>query len=188
MFSKLSLDILEFRSKFYLHNIIIIFHSSTTTTSIDKNHFHFRISSIRHSPSDPQLNRPNTGQSRATNMYRNFIGNTPLSARNVSTTKKPTKAQILANPKVESRVVPQLRPSVGDTEKAEFVPMSADKPFGLDAENFLPVSSISIYLHHVILVTPSIYRNFFPYYCRINMVRHRDIRRAEFSVKCRRRK
>ncbi|XP_043285326.1 katanin p80 WD40 repeat-containing subunit B1 isoform X2 [Venturia canescens] len=93
--------------------------------------------SIKHSPSDPQLNRPNTGQARTTIAYRNFVGNTPLSARNAATTKKPTKAQVTPHQKIESRV-PQLRPASEHPEKVEFVPMSADKPYGLDADTFLP--------------------------------------------------
>ena len=32
----------------------------------------------------------------------------------------------------------QIRPNVDNTEKEEFVPMSADKPYGLDVETFLP--------------------------------------------------
>lgn len=104
-----------------------------------------RINSIRHSPSDPALNRPNTAQSRSTSLNRNFATSTALSARNPSTTasssstRKPNKAQVPPNPKLDVRVS-QIRNSVEDTEKEELVPMSADKPYGLDVENFLPVS------------------------------------------------
>lgn len=109
----------------------------------------FRINSIRHSPSDPALNRPNTAQSRSTSLNRNFTTSTALSARNLSTTassstRKPNKAQIPPNPKLDVRVS-QIRNSVEDTEKEELVPMSADKPYGLDVENFLPVSSSTWY-------------------------------------------
>ncbi|XP_053981414.1 katanin p80 WD40 repeat-containing subunit B1 isoform X2 [Hylaeus anthracinus] len=102
-----------------------------------------QINSIRHSPSDPALNRPNSAQSRSTSLNRNFATSTSLSARNASTTtttfamKKSNKAQVPPNPKVDVRP-PQLRPSVENTEKEEFVPMSADKPYGLDFETFLP--------------------------------------------------
>ncbi|KMQ92602.1 katanin p80 wd40-containing subunit b1 [Lasius niger] len=104
-----------------------------------------QINNIRHSPSDPALNRPNTAQSRSTSLNRNFATSTALSARNASTTtslftrKPPNKAQIPPNPKVDVRVS-QIRNNVEDTEKEELVPMSADKPYGLDVENFLPHS------------------------------------------------
>lgn len=68
-----------------------------------------------------------------------------LSARNASTTtslstrKPPNKAQISPNPKIDIRVS-QIRNNVEETDKEELVPMSADKPYGLDVENFLPVS------------------------------------------------
>lgn len=67
-----------------------------------------------------------------------------LSARNTSTTtlstkKTPNKAQISPNPKVDVRIS-QIRNNVEETDKDELVPMSADKPYGLDVENFLPVS------------------------------------------------
>ncbi|XP_011172294.2 katanin p80 WD40 repeat-containing subunit B1 isoform X3 [Solenopsis invicta] len=96
---------------------------------------------IKHSPSDPALNRPNTAQSRSTSLNRNFATPTALSARNASTTtrKLPNKAQISPNPKVDIRVA-QIRTNVEDAEKEELVPMSADKPYGLDVENFLPHS------------------------------------------------
>lgn len=101
-----------------------------------------QINSIRHSPSDPALNRPNSAQSRSTSLNRNFATSTSLSARNASTTttfaaKKSNKAQVPPNPKVDVRPS-QLRPNVENTEKEEFVPMSADKPYGLDVETFLP--------------------------------------------------
>ncbi|XP_076242540.1 katanin p80 isoform X2 [Calliopsis andreniformis] len=101
-----------------------------------------QINSIRHSPSDPALNRPNSAQSRSTSLNRNFATSTSLSARNASTTtttfaKKSNKAQVPPNPKVDVRAS-QLRPNVENTEKEEFVPMSADKPYGLDVETFLP--------------------------------------------------
>lgn len=91
--------------------------------------------SIRHSPSDPALNRPNTGQTR-TSMARNFINSGAHSARN-SGGKKINRAQVQPNPKVEIRVQ-QLRPSVETTEKDDFVPMTPDKAVGLDVDDFLP--------------------------------------------------
>lgn len=109
------------------------------------NDFSRRINNIRHSPSDPALNRPNTAQSRSTSLNRNFATSTVLSARNASTTtslstrKPPNKAQISPNPKIDIRVS-QIRNNVEETDKEELVPMSADKPYGLDVENFLPVS------------------------------------------------
>ncbi|XP_020283802.1 katanin p80 WD40 repeat-containing subunit B1 isoform X2 [Pseudomyrmex gracilis] len=100
-----------------------------------------QINSIRHSPSDPALNRPNTAQSRSTSLNRNFATSTMLSARNVSTStrKLPNKAQIPPNPKIDIRVS-QIRGNVDDAERDELVPMSADKPYGLDVDNFLPHS------------------------------------------------
>ncbi|XP_076765599.1 katanin p80 isoform X2 [Xylocopa sonorina] len=102
-----------------------------------------QINSIRHSPSDPALNRPNSAQSRSTSLNRNYATSTSLSARNASTTtttfasKKSNKAQVPPNPKLEIRATP-LRPNVENTEKEDFVPISADKPYGLDVETFLP--------------------------------------------------
>ncbi|XP_076647785.1 katanin p80 isoform X2 [Halictus rubicundus] len=102
-----------------------------------------QINSIRHSPSDPALNRPNSAQSRSTSLNRNYTTSTSLSARNASTTtttfatKKANKAQVPPNPKVDVRAS-QLRPGVETTGKEEFVPISTDKPYGLDVENFLP--------------------------------------------------
>ncbi|XP_043664606.1 katanin p80 WD40 repeat-containing subunit B1 isoform X3 [Vespula pensylvanica] len=103
-----------------------------------------QINNIRHSPSDPALNRPNTAQSRSTSLNRNFANSASLSARNTATTgtstsKKNNKLQVLPTPKVDT--VTQLRSPIDDIEKEEFVPMSADKPFGLDVETFLPKSS-----------------------------------------------
>lgn len=101
----------------------------------------FRINNIRHSPSDPALNRPNTAQSRSTSLNRNFATSTTLSVRNTTTTtsaRKLNKAQVPPNPKIDVRVS-QIRTNVEETEKEDFVPMSADKPYGLEVENFLPV-------------------------------------------------
>lgn len=55
--------------------------------------------------------------------------------------KLPNKAQIPPNPKIDARV-PQIRNNVEDVEREELVPMGADKPYGLEVENFLPVSDI----------------------------------------------
>ncbi|KAG7207471.1 hypothetical protein KM043_009105 [Ampulex compressa] len=98
-----------------------------------------QMNSIRHSPSDPALNRPNTAQSRSASLNRNFATSNSLSARNASTAaaKKSNKAQVPPNPKIDIRVS-QLRPTAENTEKEEFVPMSADKPYGLDVDTFLP--------------------------------------------------
>ncbi|KYM94142.1 Katanin p80 WD40-containing subunit B1, partial [Cyphomyrmex costatus] len=111
-----------------------------------------QINNIRHSPSDPALNRPNTAQSRSTSLNRTFATSTVLSARNASTNtssstrKLPNKAQVPPNPKVD--VLPQIPKSILSqirkvTDKEEVVPMSADKPYGLDVENFLPHSYTS---------------------------------------------
>lgn len=105
-----------------------------------------RINNIRHSPSDPALNRPNTAQSRSTSLNRNFTNSASLSARNTATTgtstsKKNNKLQVHPTPKVDT--VTQLRSPVDEIEKEELVPISADKPFGLDVETFLPVSFIT---------------------------------------------
>ncbi|XP_034176079.1 katanin p80 isoform X1 [Osmia lignaria lignaria] len=98
-----------------------------------------QINNIRHSPSDPALNRPNSAQSRSTSLNRNFPTSTPRNATTATTfvTKKSNKAQVAPNPKVEIRT-PQLRPSIETTEKEEFVPINTDKPYGLDVEAFLP--------------------------------------------------
>ncbi|XP_053594219.1 katanin p80 WD40 repeat-containing subunit B1 isoform X2 [Microplitis demolitor] len=93
---------------------------------------------IRHSPSDPALNRPNTGQTRSNSMARNFINSGPLSARNLSVVKKNNRAQVTPNLKVEIRT-PQPRP-IETIEKDEFVPIIPDKPIGLEVEDFLPNS------------------------------------------------
>ncbi|XP_034941846.1 katanin p80 WD40 repeat-containing subunit B1 isoform X2 [Chelonus insularis] len=90
---------------------------------------------IKHSPSDPALNRPNTGQTRSNSMARNFINSGPLSARNLAPAKKNNRAQIAPNPKVDIRV-PQLKQEA--VEKDDFVPMIPDKPIGLDVDDFLP--------------------------------------------------
>ncbi|KAK0159154.1 hypothetical protein PV328_010075 [Microctonus aethiopoides] len=95
---------------------------------------------IKHSPSDPALNRPNTGQTRSNSMSaRNFINSGPLSARNLAVNKKNNRAQVPPNPKVEMRI-PQLRPAVDPIDKDDFVPMLSDKPIGLDVDDFLPNS------------------------------------------------
>ncbi|XP_076671457.1 katanin p80 isoform X5 [Andrena cerasifolii] len=82
------------------------------------------------------------GEQGSTSLNRNFATSTSLSARNASTAttfaaKKSNKAQVPPNPKVDVRSA-QIRPNVDNTEKEEFVPMSADKPYGLDVETFLP--------------------------------------------------
>ncbi|EGI69498.1 PREDICTED: katanin p80 WD40 repeat-containing subunit B1 isoform X1 [Acromyrmex echinatior] len=111
-----------------------------------------QINNIRHSPSDPALNRPNTAQSRSTSLNRNFATSTVLSARNASTNtssstrKLLNKAQVPPNPKID--VLPQIPKSILSqirkvTDKEELVPMSTDKPYGLDVENFLPHSYTS---------------------------------------------
>ncbi|XP_012235415.1 katanin p80 WD40 repeat-containing subunit B1-like isoform X2 [Linepithema humile] len=118
-------------------------HSSRDGEQGYESDYPVQINNIRHSPSDPALNRPNTAQSRSTSLNRNFATSTStaLSARNASTTtrKSLNKAQVPPNPKVDVRVS-QIRSNVEDTEKEELVPMSADKPYGLDVENFLPHS------------------------------------------------
>ncbi|XP_011501573.1 PREDICTED: katanin p80 WD40 repeat-containing subunit B1 [Ceratosolen solmsi marchali] len=107
--------------------------------------FPVKIHNLKHSPSDPQLNRPNTAQ-QTRSIGRNFVATTPLSARNhhnsngsTSTRKLPNKAQVAPNPKTEIRVA-QLKPSVQETQEkhVEFISMTADKPYGLDVESFLP--------------------------------------------------
>ncbi|XP_066593798.1 katanin p80 WD40 repeat-containing subunit B1 isoform X2 [Prorops nasuta] len=100
-----------------------------------------KINNIRHSPSDPALNRPNTAQNRSLPLSRNFSSSQPLSARNC-TAKKTNKAQVPPNHKIDIRV-PQLKATMDTPEKEEFVPMSADKPYGLDVETFLPQNSRS---------------------------------------------
>lgn len=108
--------------------------------------FGHRTNNIKHSPSDPALNRPNTGHSRSISLTRSIATSTTF-AKNVSnqtsfTTKKnPNK--VPANTKVEIRV-PQLRPMINNnnTENDELVPMFADKPYGLEVETFLPVSKV----------------------------------------------
>ncbi|XP_043471346.1 katanin p80 WD40 repeat-containing subunit B1 isoform X1 [Leptopilina heterotoma] len=95
-----------------------------------------QINNIRHSPSDPALNRPSTAQSR-TSIGRNFVNSSPLSARNISTTRKTNKAQVAPNQKTDTRIA-QLRPTINNVEKEEFVPMTANRPYGLDMETFLP--------------------------------------------------
>nr|XP_012148526.1 PREDICTED: katanin p80 WD40 repeat-containing subunit B1 isoform X4 [Megachile rotundata] len=98
-----------------------------------------QINNIRHSPSDPALNRPNSAQSRSTSLNRNFPTSASRNATTATTfaTKKSNKAQVPPNPKVEIRT-PQLRPNIETTEKEEFIPINTDKPFGLDVEAFLP--------------------------------------------------
>ena len=116
-----------------------------------------RIHSLKHSPSDPQLNRPNTAQSRS--LGRNFVAPTPpLSARNHHNTngsssarRPPNKAQVAPSPKTEIRVA-QLKPSMQQQQQhhhhhqqevedkhVELISMTADKPYGLDVDSFLPV-------------------------------------------------
>lgn len=101
-----------------------------------------RINNLRHSPSDPQLNRPTTGNNVRS---RNF---TPLSARNQQNNnnngnngpaRRPNKAQIAPSPKTEIRVA-QLKPSVQQTvERGEELITIGEKPYGLDVDSFLPV-------------------------------------------------
>ncbi|XP_014217940.1 katanin p80 WD40 repeat-containing subunit B1-like [Copidosoma floridanum] len=102
-----------------------------------------KIHNLKHSPSDPQLNRPNTARS----IGRNFVASTPLSARNHHNSnngpalarRPPNKAQVAPNPKTEIRVA-QLKPSVQETQEKEIelISMTADKPYGLDVDSFLP--------------------------------------------------
>lgn len=118
-------------------------------------YFIYRIHSLKHSPSDPQLNRPNTAQSRA--YGRNFVASStpPLSARNnnhnghtngpaSARRPPPNKAQVAPSPKTEIRVA-QLKPSVvqqqvtPDKHHVEIISMTSDKPYGLDVDSFLPV-------------------------------------------------
>ncbi|XP_074099975.1 katanin p80 isoform X1 [Cotesia typhae] len=91
---------------------------------------------IRHSPSDPALNRPNTGQTRSNSIARNFINSGPLSARNLLAVKKNNRAQVPPSPKVDIRTS-QPRP-IETIENDEFVPIISDKPIGLEMEDFLP--------------------------------------------------
>jgi hypothetical protein len=55
----------------------------------------------------------------------------------------PNKAQIPPNPKLDVRGS-QIKNNIEDMEREELVPMSADKPYGLDVDNFLPVSDFFI--------------------------------------------
>ncbi|XP_016840722.1 katanin p80 WD40 repeat-containing subunit B1 isoform X2 [Nasonia vitripennis] len=117
--------------------------------------FPVKIHSLKHSPSDPQLNRPNTAQSRT--YGRNFVASStpPLSARNnnhhnghtngpaSARRPPPNKAQVAPSPKTEIRVA-QLKPSVmqqqetPDKHHVEIISMTSDKPYGLDVDSFLP--------------------------------------------------
>uniref|UniRef100_A0ABD2WVF6 Katanin p80 WD40 repeat-containing subunit B1 n=1 Tax=Trichogramma kaykai TaxID=54128 RepID=A0ABD2WVF6_9HYME len=105
--------------------------------------FPVKISSnLKHSPSEPQLNRPHTARFQSTT--RNLGSSGPLSARNNGTgpTQRrppPNRAQIAPSPKTEIRVA-QLKPSVQSKQQdmEEFVSMTADKPYGLDVDSFLP--------------------------------------------------
>ncbi|KAJ8683410.1 hypothetical protein QAD02_019202, partial [Eretmocerus hayati] len=107
-----------------------------------------KIQNLKHSPSDPQLNRPNTARS----IGRNHLASTPtLSARNhhnmnnngsSSVRRPPNRAQVAPSPKTEIRVA-QLKPSVQEPRNDkpdldEFISMTADKPYGLDVDSFLP--------------------------------------------------
>lgn len=107
--------------------------------------FPVKIQNLKHSPSDPQLNRPNTAQ-QSRSIGRNFVATTPLSARNhhnsngSSSGRRPlNKAQVAPNPKTEIHVA-QLKPSMQELQEkhVEFISMTADKPYGLDVDSFLP--------------------------------------------------
>lgn len=98
-------------------------------------------SSIRHSPSDPALNRPTTGQTRNTSsINKNIINSGTLSARNNTTqfTRKNNRSStVQSNTKVDIRVSQLRAVNVDLNEKNDFVPISPDKPIGLDVDDFL---------------------------------------------------
>ncbi|XP_069695123.1 katanin p80 WD40 repeat-containing subunit B1 isoform X2 [Periplaneta americana] len=120
--------------------------------------FPVRLSNIRHSPSEPALNRPNSSHTRSHSLSRNLVSlnpelrSPPTTAAQAPVSNKPTTAKSTAPKAVSvSTSTPQSYPmeisispvpSVGkdDKEEDDFVPMSADKPSGLDMEDFLPRS------------------------------------------------
>lgn len=97
-----------------------------------------RINHIRHCPSDTAINRTNSAQTRTT-VTRNIV--TSMTSRNIAAgSKKVNKAQVAPNPKVEIKIA---RPVENNSEPkqhlVDIVPMTSDKPYGLDIETFLPV-------------------------------------------------
>ncbi|XP_034235934.1 katanin p80 WD40 repeat-containing subunit B1 isoform X3 [Thrips palmi] len=130
------------------------------------NDFPVKLSSIRHSPSEPALNRSNAGHSRSSSLNRNSavanssstgfnLGNDiPVSylGKNSSTTPSSKGALPMVAPrsKVVSDenlrrqetssvdVLERPRPDHVEDELEDIIPMSMDKPSNLDLEDFLP--------------------------------------------------
>ncbi|KAJ1524543.1 hypothetical protein ONE63_011032 [Megalurothrips usitatus] len=136
-----------------------------THSSFD-NDFPVKLSSIRHSPSEPALNRSNAGHSRSSSLNRNSAvanssstgfnvgGDVPVSylGKNSSTTPSSKGALPMVAPRSKLNtddnirrqetshvdVLERQRPDAVEDEMEDFIPMSMDKPSNLDLEEFLP--------------------------------------------------
>lgn len=127
--------------------------------------FIFRLSNIHHCPSEPALNRPNSSHTRSLSLSRNLASLNAETSSSECHIPHPTTAPSYNKPSapktaVSKPAVPQSFPVeisispdrvencslnliAGKEEKEgdDFIPMTSDKPSGLDLEDFLPVSN-----------------------------------------------
>ncbi|XP_067007585.1 katanin p80 WD40 repeat-containing subunit B1 isoform X2 [Anabrus simplex] len=115
--------------------------------------FPVKLNSIRHSPSEPALNRPNSSHTRSHSLSRNLPALTKTEPPTPTVLSKPLDKPVAvrSNPQpkipppvevciVPNREEPVIIPRVEEKEVSDFVPMSSDKPAGLDMDDFLPKS------------------------------------------------
>jgi len=125
----------------------------------------FRLSNIHHSPSEPALNRPNSSHTRSLSLSRNLASSNTETSSSECHIPHPTTAPSCNKPSAPKTAVskPAVPPSfpveisispvrvencslnlIGGKEEKEgedYIPMTSDKPSGLDLEDFLPVSN-----------------------------------------------
>lgn len=126
--------------------------------------FPVKLSNIHHSPSEPALNRPNSSHTRFLSLSRNLASLNAETSSSEGHVPHPTtapsynkpaapktsasKPAVLPSSPVEISILPvrvencSLNLIGGKEEKEgeDYIPMTSDKPSGLDLEDFLPKS------------------------------------------------
>lgn len=112
------------------------------------------MNNIRHSPSEPSLNRPTTRiRKNSLTPHSNGPVEMPHEELTPRMRDKIPRPIVPPKPNITPAMTPAMSPNyftptsslstskVDTTIEDEFIPMSADKPTGLDMDDFLPVST-----------------------------------------------
>ncbi|XP_063229661.1 katanin p80 WD40 repeat-containing subunit B1 isoform X2 [Bacillus rossius redtenbacheri] len=101
-----------------------------------------RLNSLRHSPSEPSLYRPN-GHKRSHSLSRNLAPASKTQASSAASVptasySRPTARPVAAPSSPVRLNCPVVQSKGSDREDDDFVPMASDKPTGLSLDDFLP--------------------------------------------------